>query len=723
MKKIGLLLIIMLFLWGCVSFSQNYKAGTRAAMNKDWKKAVDLLEKATLEDPTNSVYRLALLRAKIAASLSHLNQARNLAAAGKKDEALEEYAKSLSYDPNNIRILEEARFLRGEEVEKKEEKVTKIEPPIKLLTKDEPIQLSIKRQASLRSIFEALGKHAGINILFDESFKDKPFTIDLTDLKFEQAIKSLCMATKNFSRIIDEKTIIIVPDMPQNRIKYELNAIRTFYLSNINAQDILSALMPLLRTQMKAPVVSVDKNLNSVTVKDSPEVIELAAKLIDLWDKPKAEVVLELEIMEVMRMRLKDYGISLDQNMIGMRRTPETTASDGTTTTGSEGWFSLDRILNKETGPYQVTIPTALLEFMEQDTDTKFLAQPRLRGVDGEEITYLVGDEVPIPQTTFNPIAAGGISSQPITSFQYKPVGIDIKITPIVHHEKEVTLTLEIKIKTLGGTGYGDLPIISTREIKNVIRLKEGETNLLAGLLKDEERKTKKGIIGLKNLPLLGDLFSNTDSQIQQTDVVLTITPHIVRSFPLTEKDKKPLWVGLDTTAAGASSGIQSRRDRVVERARRGIPQAATGQERPGAEPRQSRLSLSPRNWEGPQNRDIRVNVNISTSAEIGNMSTNIMFDPQLLNLKNITMGGFVQQFGGNPSFLKNIDNASGTCTIGFSSPDVSKGFKGGGRIATLIFSTKAKGEATISLAGVSANAPTGEPVNFETQDSRVRIR
>jgi len=709
------LFLILLVFWGCTTFNKSYKLGTEAATNKNWDEAIKHFENAIQQDPNNSAYRLALTRAKILASISHVYKARRLSSEGKKEEALAEYDIALSYDPSNRVIAEEARLLK--EGEEKEEKPAepKIEPPVKLQVSDAKLHLNFMHdQVRLKSIFQALGKHAKVNILFDEQFKDIPFSVDLSDKTFEQAVNSLCLATKNFYRVIDENTIIVVPDLPAKRIQYELNAIRTFYLSNIKAEDIQASLMQILRSQFKAPQLMVDKNLNSITVRDTPAVLEMAERLIRLWDKPRGEVIIDLELMEVSRYKLKNFGIEFDQFLLGLAY------SGGENPPTETGWFDLSKLDFAKKENYQITLPTALVQFLEADEDTKILSQPRLRGIEGEEISYLVGDKIPIPRTSFTPFAAGGVAQQPITSFEYEDVGIDIKITPQIHFEKEITLELEINVKSVGGTGVADIPIISTREVKNIIRLKDGETNLLAGLLKDEERMSAKGIIGLKNIPLLGGIFSSNERTVQQTDVIMTITPYIIRTKPVSEEDLEPLWVdlsGIFSSAIGPG-GIQrdvEMRDAELRRMQE--------QERPGVEEGRNSLMLNPANFEITKDREFRISVILRSEEEIGSLSVNLSFNPSVVTLKQITRGSVAAQAGKEAPFLQNIDNSSGTCTIGFSSTDVSRGFRGSGRLANLVFDAVADGESTISFSSVSANTPTGKAISFETRDARVRVR
>ncbi len=704
-------MVVIMALWGCATFSHTYKLGTEAMQNKDWDEAVELYEKAYAENPKNSVYRLSLQRAKVSASLFHLYAARRLASAGQKEEAIKEYEKSLSYNYSRL-IADEAKALSEGPLKEEKPEEIHIESPVKLKVGSEPIQLLFRQQTSLRSIFQALGKSAGINIIFDEQFRDISYSISLIDKSFEEAVRILCLATKNFFSIIDERTIIVVPDLPAKRMQYEVTAVKTFYLSNILATDIQSSLAQLLRSQYKAPLIMVDKNLNSLTIKDAPAVLELAEKILRVWDKSKGEVVIDVEIMEASRTKLRQLGLDIDPHTVGIAYKSE-----------EEGGLSLGSLNFSNAKNFQVTLPAAFFDFLESDSDTQIIDQPRLRGMDGEEIKYIVGEEVPIPRTTFQPIATGGFGQQPLTSFDFKPVGIDILITPRLHLENEVTLEVEIKIKSLGGTGYADIPIITTREVKNIIRLKDGETNLLAGLLKDEERKTMRGIAGIKSLPILGSLFSNTDQTIQQSEVILTITPYIIRPFKVSDMDKEPIWVNLyssPSSTAGEALRIpdEGPLDEEMDRARM-LQERQQASSQTGV----NSISLNPGNFEVPQNREFRISVNLRSQDDVYNMSLNLSFNPSVLNLKQITAGGFVRREGLDSSFLQNIDNASGSCTIAFSSPDITKGVKGTGGIATLVFEAKETGESQVLVDSVVATDTRGNSIAFSSQNARVVVR
>ena len=718
-KHPWVLALLALSLWGCMSYGPEYfKQGNEAEINKDWDRAIEFYEKAVAAKPGEYSYKMSLTRVRLMASLAHLRSARSLAVQGNKDEALKEYEKSLSFDPQNRALLEEMRRLTQEVPP--EETVAEedlLEYPVKLKVAKEKIELKFT-EASLRSIFQTLAKHAQVNIIFDELFKDLPLTIDIAGREFEEAVGFLCLASKNFYRVIDEKTLIVVPDQPVKRIQYEQNAIKVFYLSNINAQDIFAALQQMLRSQIRAPNIFVDKNLNTVTIRDTPGNIKLAAELIRKWDKPKGEIVVDLEIMEVSRTRLREIGVDLDNALLGLRYAGPGGAEDE----ASAGWYNLGELNLGKDSSYQVSLPSAIIRFLQSDSDTKVLAQPRLRGVGDEEMKSLVGQKVPIPQTTFTPIAAGGVSQQPITSFAYQDVGLEITIKPKIHLEKEITLEIEVKITSIAGSGYADIPIIANREIKNIIRLKDGETSLLAGLLRDEERKNLNGVAGLASIPILGNLFGSTEKRIEQSDLVLTVTPYIIRSLIRTPADDRPLWIELEGISTSGQTGRPG--DETPERDTADELAAPPGLEQPAEEQPDrgdSQVSLDPANFEVPRGREFRISVNVRSRQEISNMSLSLGFNSQVVKLKDVVEGGIIRTRGGKIPFLKNI--VEGSCTIGFSSPQLNQGIRGGGNLAVLVFEALAPGETAISVTSASANSPTGQTITFTNRDSRVVVR
>ncbi len=712
MKKIALVLLAALAAGACATLSPSYKLGTAAEVAKRFDEAIAYYEKAALEKPKDPVYRMAAERARLSASLYHLQEARRLAAEGKKDEASAAYRKVLAYNPRDSQSALEARQLLAPPPAAPAGPA-KIEFPIKLRTKDEALQVKVPVESSLRSIFLTLGRAAGINVVFDSGFRDVPYTADLSGQTFEQALRTLCQATKNFSRIVDERTVLVIPDEPLKRVQFEVSCIKTFRLSNIAGQDVFAALTQMLRAQYAAPNVIFDKDQNTVTVRGSAEMVELAGGLIRGWDKPKGEIVVDVEIMEVSRTKVRQLGMDFGEGVAGLRY-------DGGADLGDDaaGWFNLKSLALGQAGSYSVTLPSAYLQILESDSNTKIIAQPRLRGVSDEKITYKVGQKVPIPQTTYVPVAAGGYASNPLTNFQQQDVGIEINFTPRVHREKDVTLDAEIKVTSIGGTGYADIPIINNREIKNVVRLKDGETQLIAGLLRDEERKSIAGIPGLKDIPGLGRLFGAETTNLDQTDVIITITPYVIRPLADAEADAPPIWVDVDASSGAAPGGVAAAlSERDIE------PEAGlAAQRRRAAEGAVNLIALSPANLEGAVGREFRMSLNVRSDQEINALSLTVTFDPRIVGLKDATEGGLSRQAGGAPSFLKQID-PGGICTIGFTAAQPGKGVRGGGTLATLLFEAKAPGLAVIGIAGVTGMSGAGAPIAFQTGEGRITVR
>ncbi|HOW84713.1 MAG TPA: secretin N-terminal domain-containing protein [Candidatus Aminicenantes bacterium] len=711
MKRNALVPIVVLVLaaGACQTLSLDYRQGVKAEMNQNFEEAVRQYQKAALEHPNDATYRIALFRARNAACLFYLQAARTLVEQNKKKEAELSYRKALFFDPRNYRATSELRALLAPP-EKAAKNGEKLEGPVRLKGSGEPLELSFRNEVSLRSIFQTLGRMTGVNFLYDDTFRDTNLAIDLTGKDLQQAISFLCVASKNFSRVIDERTVIIVPDNVQKRMQYELNAIKTFYLSNIDASDVQMRLTQMVKTMYKVPSIQVDKNLNTVTIRDTPQAVALAEKLLRMWDKSKAEVQIDIEIMEVDRVREKNFGIDVSNGTLGLQFLPDTADSDGYfPIRSSDGsWIDFGNLQN-----YQMTVPTALAQIISGDSDTKIIAQPKIRGLSGEKIEYIVGQKVPIVNSQFAAYAAGGVSNVPITSYTMTDIGITIKMTPKVHREGEVTLEIEMAISSLAGTGTADIPIIANREVKNTVRLKDGETNLLAGLLRDEERVSIGGVTWLKDIPLLGNLFAATKKEVQQTDVVLTITPHIIRDVELTEEDAKPLWVDPDNlsgvTGAGAAVTPPNPRQAAVEEPAEPEDTGASG------------VYLSPASFEAPREREFRMNVELSSEQEIGNASLVLTFDPRVLKLKDVLEGGGLRQLGENVPFLKSI--SGGTCTIGFSSPPGGRGFTGRGVLAVLVFTSVGPGQASLGFASASAGSPMGQAVVLETGEATVNIR
>jgi len=476
------------------------------------------------------------------AANDHTNQARRLVGRGSYDEALAEYRLALELYPGAPGVAEEMRDAetmreRGRVAfEEVRERARERSLPGLDLGPDaqQPLGL-VFRGASLREAYLALGRAAGVNVTFDPSFQDASVTLDLQNVGFDQALTALAAAGRTFHRVVDSKVLNVVPDTPSKRRDFEQQVVKTLFLSNADLKETIDLLRVVLGARRIAPV----PGSNALTINDTPDKVAAAERIVEIVDKRRAEVVVEVQILEVARNKLKEYGIYLTSGL-------DSQGIEGI----ASGVFPDPRITNPSDGPYDrdnlvvTSLPGAVLRLLETDSSTRLLANPQLRTSEGETAQARFGDQVPVPVTTFTAIATGGIPQQPITSFEYKNVGVNIDVTPRVHQDGEVTLQLKIDISAVGAPGYQGLPTFNSRTVNSTIRLRDGETNMLAGLILDNEQHGLTGLPGLASIPFFGRLFAKNRDEARQTDIVMTLTPHVIRRSDILERDLRSFLVG-----------------------------------------------------------------------------------------------------------------------------------------------------------------------------------
>jgi general secretion pathway protein D len=398
------------------------------------------------------------------------------------------------------------------------------------------------RDASSRDVFLAIARFANVSISFDPAFRDAPVTIDLRGATLASALDAVADTTRSFFRVTAPRTVLIVPDTPAKRREYEEEVVRTFYLSNADLKET----MDLLRMVLDARRISPTTATNALTVKDSPERVAAAARVISAIDKARPEVIIDVELMEVDRTKLQDYGLQIaSPGSPGLNGS--VTIAGRPSTTDTAPTISLQGLKNLTDADILFTnLPGLYYRLLKTDTNTRILANPQLRTSEGLPAQARFGERVPVPVTTFAPIATGGVAQQPITSFNYENIGVNIDITPRTHHDDNVTLVLKVTVQAISGTGFGGLPTFANREISTTIRLKDGETNMFAGLIRDDERRQLDGIPGISDIPVIGRMFAHSHTENDQTDILLTLTPHIVRILDLNEADLRAFRVGRD---------------------------------------------------------------------------------------------------------------------------------------------------------------------------------
>jgi general secretion pathway protein D len=543
--------VISLAAAGCATTSALSK-GREAEKAQDYDRAVVEYTVALKEKPDSVDARTSLGRAKLRASQYHLNNGRRNAAASKLEEALLEFQIAAEMNPSSSEADKELRQTRNQlrakvavSREGKTELETLIErtrdvPPAGL---DLPAGLKLPaslvfREAGSRDVFTAIARFADVNVLFDPGFDNVPISIDLRNTTFHDAMNAVAGTTRNFYRVTAPRTVTIVPDTAEKRREYEEEIVQTFYLSNADPKETIDLLRAVVDLRRIGPIAGT----NAISVRDSAERVQAAGRIIAAIDKARPEVIVDVELLEVNRSRLLDYGIQF-----ASPGTSSPAGISGSADANRAGMTLLDLRNLTSAGVFLSGVPALYYRLMKGDTNTRVLANPQLRTLDGVAAQARFGDRVPVPTTVFQPIATGGVAQQPVTSYNYENIGVNIDLTPRTHHDDDVSLLLRVEVSSISGTGFGGLPTIGNRTVSSVIRLKDGETSILAGLIRDDERTTLEGVAGISQLPVIGRLFGRTKKERQETDIIVTLTPHIIRILDVSDIDLRPFRIGRDS--------------------------------------------------------------------------------------------------------------------------------------------------------------------------------
>jgi general secretion pathway protein D len=541
-RGVVLLLAAALVLPGCAA-SKALRSAEQAERRRDWDRAVLEYSRALKLDPGHTASQRGLQRTRLRAAEAHAAAGRRLRAQGLLKEAADELHLALDLDPaadslrQELRALEEQRRLGRTPPAVRELKARTRERALPGLALDPaapPLSLTF-RGASLREAYQALGRSAGINFVFDPAFQDQPVTLDLNDVQVEQALAALATTGRTFHRVLDAHVVSVIPDTSAKRREFEEQVVKTFYLSNAELKEAVDLLRVVLGARRVAPITAA----NALTINDTPEKVAAAERILEAIDKPRGEVVVDVEILEVNRSRLRDYGIEITSGLSAAQGVAGGIFPDPTTRN------TLERNPYTTSNLLVSSLPGVIYRLLRSDASTHLLAAPQLRISEGQTAQARFGDQVPVPVTVFTPIATGGISQQPITSFEYKNVGVNIDLTPRLHDDGDVTLSLKLDISALAAaSGFQGLPAFTSRQVTSVIRLRDGETNILAGLIRDSERQSLTGLPGLSSVPFLGRVFSRNQVEGQETDIVMTLTPHVVRRIELGERDLRSFSLG-----------------------------------------------------------------------------------------------------------------------------------------------------------------------------------
>jgi general secretion pathway protein D len=760
-KRWTRLVVMTLLLGGCAA-QRAYEEGMNLVREGRYEEAVRRLEEASRLEPGNLEYRKDLLRAREQGGNRLIQAGNNARVAGEYAAAEQSYAKAKRVDPSNGRaetalqgvrmdqrhaaILEEARAAFGRrdwEGATRELRRILIENPnhnaaldlqrqvnerqARELTAAPSLRASLKkpvtlqfRDANLRTVFEALTRTSGINVLLDRDVRAELRTsIFVKDTSVEDAIDLLLLQNGLAKKVISDNTILVYPNVPAKSRDYQDLKVRTFRLVYADAK----LMQTILRTVLKTQDLVINEKSNSLVMRDTPDAIRLAEKIVADQDVPDPEVLIEVAVLELSHTVLSELGIQWPDKLT---LTPQPLDDAGNPVSGSVTWRQLRNAKDVIVTP----VPSLAISAHLDRGDVNLLASPRIRARNKEKAKIHIGDRVPVMTNSVTPVATGA----PVVtgSVQYLDVGLKLDVQPDVHADGEVGITINMEVSNIvqqvtnpvsGSIAYQ----IGTRTAATALRLKDGETQVLAGLIDDEDRKSANLVPGLGELPLLGRLFSSHRKDGRKTEIVLSITPHIVGRTKLQDADLMEFWSGTATTLRAApfmlrqtgsvslSSGTPT-----PEAARRTPPSMQPPRPGVAALPPPSQPAAAPRPmsllWQGPAQAKAGDRFSLSLSAAVpeplGELELLIAFDPAKLKAVDAVEGSFVKLNGASGGFAREISQESGQITVHLSAPD--KGARGAGSVVSITFEALAASEsAQVSVTQVNPSSVSGEPLAF----------
>ena len=545
-----------------------FRSGQKHSEQGDWDLAVARFTKALEKSPKNIKYKIALENARIQASRAHEQEARKQLQIGDLAKAMEEYGIAANYDPSNKAAADDMAVLKARirtiEAEKRTQKEMAARRPgdgllpVPLLYPRSPVPIRINMTQSLEKIYQTLGNIVGVNVVFDPDMQNptKTATVNLTGVTFQEALDQINLVHKKGYRVLDRNTLLIFDDAtPQQRQRWDEQVMRTFYLENVEAKDIEAPLRTALGAQVK---VTKNDATNAITVISTLDEMALADRFIRSNDKPKGEILVEVEILEINRTKAREYGLQLSNYQVGVELQP--TGTEGEVANGLTNLRAIF-LSSLNASDWIVQIPTAIFsKFLHDDSIVKILSAPKVRAFEGKKATFNVGTDVPIPQfypgyntgvgQGQNPGGFGGYGG---TSAQYKTVGVNLEIDKAkVTASDEITMEFKAEFSLIGedkvfGTGDSQInyPQFLTRKVENTLRLSNGVTAVIGGLLQGRDARTLKGAMGLESIPVINKLLGGQTRRDEEIEILISLTPHILRAPNILPEDVEPLYLGL----------------------------------------------------------------------------------------------------------------------------------------------------------------------------------
>ncbi len=752
--KIALFIGIGLVVAGCPKGRTNFNQGRKAQNLQDYDAAFEYYQKALKTDPENAEYRIKFDQARFGAGEAHTKKGLKLREQGDLENGASEFRKAALMDPSSVAAEQELRKTI-EMIDDRERTATAAsEPPpdndAAELASDPPqlkplsrAPINLKMSNDAKVVFDTIGKLAGLTVIYDPDFPARRISVELNDVTLEQALDIVCIESKAFSTPISENIILVIPDQAQKRRDYEEQFMRTFYLSNtVQAQD-LTEIVTGLRQLLDLKRIQQLNAQNAIAIRATPDQLALAEKFIKDIDKAKPEVIIQVEVLEARTDRMRDLGILPGQSA-GIAINPNSATNNNNngsnnSNNGAPGTVTLNQLTHLNQNDLVLTLPSATANFLLTDSTTRVVQNPEVRSLDGQPAKLNIGDRVPVATGSFQAgvgvgSASGGGFVNPLvnTQFQYIDVGVNVEVTPRVHPNRDVSLKVQIEVssvsnfQTIGGIQQ---PVISQRKIAHEIRLKEGESSILAGLITKTDTKQLNGWPGLAHVPILKHLFSDDNRSSDDDEILMILTPHIVRMPEWTKSNLKALYAGSETNVqikrASQMRAPQPQPPAASQPTNVQVPTAQTNAQAPrnsDQSGKPAQIRFEPRDLSLKTGQTMTVGVVVDNVSDLFSIPFLVQYNPAVISVEEVRHGGFLQAGDQEIAIVQRVDKEHGQAIISATRQPNTAGTSGTGTILGIVIKALGPGTSKLSIVQINARDSQQRPIQLVTGEASVQV-
>ena len=740
-----------LLLSGCPRGNQDFKTAEKAELAGDLDTALVNYDKALKSNPLDAQYKLRAIRARFNDGQYHVDLGEKALKNGQLELALSEFQKAEAIDPSSVVAEQEAKktlALLGKANAAEQPKPPGIvapdydnlmsaPPELKPLSR-EPINLNTTNDAKF--VFDAIAKLAGISVVYTPDFISRRITVQLLNVTLEQALDTVALQTKSFWKPVTNNVILVTPDNPQNRRDLEDEEVQTFYLHNNVTQQELTEATNIVRQVLDIQKLFQVNGQNAIVIRATPDKLTLAGKILESIDKAKPEVVIQVDVLQASVDRLHDLGILPGQSAV-LQFTPRSSVQPSSSSSSSSGSSStststasqitLNNLRHLSSSDYSVTLPGAALTAIMTDTTTKVIQNPTVRIIDGGTAKLHIGDRVPYAQGSFQTggVGVGGtgvVSPLVNTQFNFIDVGVKLEVTPRVHPDGDVSIKETVDISSVLRTediGGVQQPVIGENSIENDVRLKDGESNILGGLIDQETTKVLNGWPGVGHIPFLKYFFSDNHRESTDTEVLIALTPHIVRMPSITPEDLRTIAAGSDTNVRVYEKDENTAPPPPPQpQAQSPAPGTSAGA---GAAPVAATASLQfePDTVSLKTGDTMTVGLTVKNVQDLFSIPLLLQYNPAVIQVVDIRNGGFLSGGTEDIAIVQQVNQQQGQAVVSATRQPNTPGISGSGTLVGIVIKAVAPGTSQLQVVQVNARDPQQRPITLSAGQAAIRVQ